>query len=263
MSGPTTILASVTTVGLIAALPASAPTVTKYRIETRVEQTVDLTALGQGEQKSVITQMAVITVTLTDSARGKVMHVVVDSLAVDSPVGAPAAELAAAKGAWFHGFLDGTGRTAAVVSSNDSSDVLGQLRATLRTFHPRLKPGFKQGDTWSDTTDVESKTSSQATKGRVVTNYTADGEEVVGGVKAWRLATAFSSAATGTMQNPMAGAMDLESSETGTGVYYVAADGRFLGGTTTGTGNAKVSSAMLPEAIPVKSNRVSTVTVVP
>jgi len=144
-----------------AAGPPPAPSTTKYLIETTIEQTVDLTAVGQGEQKNTVTQVAVFTVVLTDSAGGKVMHVVVDSMAVNGPMAPPASVLQGLKGAWVHGYLDPQGHPRNLVASNDSSEVLGQLTTSLHTFYPRLKPGFKQGDNWLDTTEVASKSSTQ------------------------------------------------------------------------------------------------------
>ena len=247
---------------LVGAAYAPAPVTTTYRLETRMEQIVDMSALGQGEQRNSLVQVALIRVTLNDSAGGKTMHVVVDSIAIIG-VGAPStASLDSLRGAWVHAFLDAEGRMSHASTSNEASDALAQLKTTLHTLHPRVKPAFKAGDKWSDTTSVDSKSSSQAMKSQIVTAYTAGGEETVAGMKARRLDVAFSSAGAGTVENPMAGTMELETKETGTGVQYVGADGRYLGGSSTGSGNAMVSSPMLPQPIPIKVDRKSTVTVI-
>jgi hypothetical protein len=261
MIARTVVFTSLAWLALSAGKPTSGPVTTRYRIETVLDQTVDLSGVGQGEQKQSLTQLALISVTLTDSGGGKVMHVVVDSVALESPVPTPPGALQALKGAWLHGYIDPQGHTSMGPVSLDTSDVLGQLKAALLTFHPRLKPGFKAGDSWSDTAQVETKTQSAQNKTTVVTTYTAGPEETVAGANARRLETTFSATSSGKIQNPMAGEMDLESTETGTGVYFVGSDGRFLGGTSTGTGNAKVSSPTLPEVIPVKTSRKSSITV--
>jgi hypothetical protein len=179
---------------LVGAVSTPAPVTTTYRLETRIEQIVDMTALGQGEQRSTLVQTAVIRVTLNDSAGGKTMHAVVDSITV-SGLGAPStASLDSLRGAWVHAFLDAEGRMSHASTSNESSDALAQLKTTLHTLHPRVKPAFKAGDTWSDTTSVDSKSASQAMKSQIVTVYTAGGEETVGGIKARRLDVAFRSA---------------------------------------------------------------------
>jgi hypothetical protein len=241
--------------------PAAAPVTTSYRIETRVEQIQDLSAFGQGEQSIVQEQAAHLTVTLTDSAGGKALHVVVDSMASSGPVAAPAGALEAVRGAWLHGFIDPRGRTRITATSNDSSDVLAQLRASLVTLHPRVPPGTKTGDSWSDTTVVESSSSSQATTTTTVTRYTAGGEEARGAVRARKLEAAFTGTVKGTIQNPMAGELVLEATETGSGTYFIGPDGRYLGGSSSATGNATVSSAMLPAPIPIRVIRSTTVTV--
>jgi hypothetical protein len=72
--------------GSIAAVTPPAPSTTKYRIETKLEQIIDLSAMGQGSQTTAFDQHAIISVTLTDTAGGQVMHVVIDSLASTAPV---------------------------------------------------------------------------------------------------------------------------------------------------------------------------------
>jgi hypothetical protein len=109
---------------------------------------------------------------------------------------------------------------------------------------------------------IESKTSSQYMKSEIVTVYAAGGEEAVSGVKARRLDTRFTAAGAGTIENPNAGTMDLATKEHGTGVFYVAADGRYLGGSATGVADATLSSAMLPQPIPIRIERQTKVTVI-
>ncbi len=259
MVGRTIILGSMAAL-VTAGAGTTAPSKTTYRLENQLEQTISVP--GQPTQETKVTMVAIFTVSLKDSTGGKAMHVVVDSVAVDAMVPPPAADLALLKGAWLHGFMDPSNRTTMVATSNDSSEVLAQIRATLRTFFPRIKSGMKAGDTWTDTTMVESKSPAQATKSQVVTSYTAAGQETIGGASARHLDASFTNTITGTVQNPMAGPMTLESTETGTSVLYVAPDGRFLGGKTTAKSNAKLSVSMMPDPIPVTTSRTSTTTVV-
>jgi hypothetical protein len=259
MVGRTMLLGSLAAV-ITAGTSPTAPPKTTYQLESRVEQTI--TVPGQPAQTNVLTQLAVFTVSLEDSVGGQVMHVVIDSIAVESAAAPPASELAKLRGAWLHGFVDPQNRTTVVATSDDSSEVLTQIRATLTTFLPRLKPGLKQGDTWSDTTVVDSKSPAQNTKSQVVTSYSAGAQETVAGTSARHIDAQFTATTSGIIQNPMAGPMTLESTETGTSVLYVGPDGRFLGGKTTGKGNAKLSVSMMPDPIPVTTSRTSTTTVV-
>jgi len=259
MLGRTIILGSMAAL-LTAGAGTTAPSKTTYRLENRLEQTISVP--GQPAQENVLTMVAIFTVSLNDSTGGKAMHVVVDSVAVDATVAPPATELAKLKGAWLHGFLDPSNRATIVATSDDSSEVLTQIRATLHTFFPRIKTGMKSGDSWTDTTTVESNSPAQATKTQVITAYTAAGQETVAGASARHIDASFTSTISGTVQNPMAGPMSLEGTEEGTSVLYVAPDGRFLGGKTTSKTSAMISLSAMPDPIPVMTVRTSTATVV-
>jgi hypothetical protein len=247
-------------VTLAVAGSGTAPVTTRYKIETKVETTIDLSAVGGAAQQQNAAQAAYISVGVSDTATGKVIHVAIDSLSSDLPIPGAAEAIAKAKGAWMHGLIDSKGKVTIVKTSADSNDFVAELKSTMRTFFPRLKPGAKQGDSWVDTAEVETKTSSRALKGSVVTTYTHGGDDTIGGDKAVRLDASFTSNVAGTMENPMAGAMEMESKDTGTGKYYLSADGRFLGGSSQSAGNATITAG--GQVIPVKVSRTSTVSVV-
>src|SRR5215470_16083782 len=98
------------TLWLVGAPGSPAPSTTKYKLETKVETIIDLTSMGQGTQTQNVSQVALITVALTDSAGGKTMHVVIDSLASDVQIPGAAEAMGKAKGGWVHGWLDPRGR---------------------------------------------------------------------------------------------------------------------------------------------------------
>jgi len=249
-------------VGLIAG-HRTAPLTTKYKIELKAETTVDLTPFGQGEQKNSQGMVAYVGVTLSDTSGGKVMHVVVDSVRVESgAMQISPGTVDSAKGATIHGFVDPHWKISRLKSSLDSNLVVAQIRGLMGSFYPRVKAGAKQGEAWTDTTDVENKGPQQAIKSRIVTNYTAGAQETVSGTAAMKVEAAFSATLAGTLENPMAGQMEMEGSETGTGSHYIAADGRYLGGSSTSSGKSLVKSAMAPDPISVKSVRSIMVTVI-
>ena len=113
-----------------------------------------------------------------------------------------------------------------------------------------------------NTTNLETKTSSRALKSTVVTTFTHGGSDTMAGDKATRIESVFSSTAAGTVENPMAGAMEMESADKGTGKFFLSADGRYLGGTSQSEGKATVKSAMVPDPIPLKVIRTSTISIV-
>src|SRR5258708_3270980 len=57
-----------------------APTTTKYRIDQSLTQEIDATAAGGAKQRIAFSTSSFVTVTLADSAGGKTMRVVVDSM---------------------------------------------------------------------------------------------------------------------------------------------------------------------------------------
>ena len=246
--------------GLIAA-HGPAPQSTKYKIETKVETTIDLSGVGQSSQQQTLNQTALITVGLSDTTGGRIMHVVVDSLAIQSDIQVPGTEeaLAKAKGAWLHGFVDPRGKVTITKTSADSNDFVAELRGTMTMFLPRLKAGAKAGETWVDTTNIETRTSSRAIKATAITKYTVGGDDNLSGEKATRIDATYATTAAGTVQNPMAGAMEMESTESGTGKYFLSTDGRYLGGSSRSESKAKLKAAMLPDPIPIAIVRTSTI----
>ncbi len=245
---------------LVAATPA--PTTLRYRIESKTEQVVDLSAMGQGNQTNAFSQIAIISITLSDTAGGKVMHAVVDTIGSDAPLPGIAESAQKAKGAWLHGFVDQWGRVKIAATSADSNDMVSQLRNSLARFFPIVKPGTKDGDTWVDTSRVDTKTAQQAMKTETITTYTRAGSAAHGGETALRIDATSATKGAGTMENPMAGTMDVELTDAGTETFWVATDGRYLGGEAKSDGKSLVRTPMAPDAIPVKLTRTTTVSII-
>ncbi len=250
-----TLAATALAVGAAAVLP---PT-TSYRIEIRRESRVDLSAFGQPEQVQNENSVWFVTISYTDSAGGSVMHAVLDSVQLDSPA-APLAqeELANARGTAYHGFLDGRRKLVSV--SRDKETLLGsQFEAVLRGFHPVVQPGASGGESWIDTLEVEIRSQQMNTKSNSVRTYTHGGEQVWEGTPSIKVDMSASEQSSGTLETP-GGPADIQGKTTGTGTFYVGRDGRYLGGTTAGTGEASVTGAFAPSAIPVRSTVATTIT---
>jgi len=244
-----------------ASWPVAPVATTRYRLETKIETALDLSAVGQGVQNSTATQLAIFSITLSDTAGGKVMHVVIDSVASDAPLPDLPALLAKAKGAWLHGYIDATGRARVSATSADSNDFVAELKGRMLTFFPRVSAGATAGTVKVYTTAVDLKSSMRAVKQQVITTYTVGPQEDRGGEKATRIDASFVITGTGTMESPMAGSMQVESNDGGKGTYFITADGRYLGGDAVSEGKTLVRSAMLPDAIPVKTKQTSAITV--
>ena len=229
---------------LLAALAphvAGTTTTIRYQVTQRMEQEVDASGVGGGKQAFVIKTTSFIAVTLTDSAGGKAMKVVVDSVRADSlPPGRPGDSLVKkAKGATFTGFVDASGKVTDVKSQGESLQGL-QLESLLRDMYPRTRKGLKTGDTWTDTTTSNNKIGGGEMSARTITTYKAGASESVAGVKATRLDANITSVIAGSQATP-GGSADIEGTSTGTANYLVGPNSEFLGGTSNSTSNLSVT----------------------
>lgn len=253
---------AVSLIGLGAATGTNqmAPSTTRYRIDSKLEQVVDLTAVGQPSQTTVVTQVALLTLALKDTVGGQTMHTVIDSLASDSPAVTDA--LAQARGGWVHGTLDSWGRAKVTATSADSNTIIAQLKGTMIRFFPILKPGARQGDTWMDTSTTDIKTPAQTMKSTTITTFTHGGSTTHDGQPATRIDATSETIGAGTMENAMAGSMQVEVKTLTTSSYFVGTGGRFLGGESKADGNSTVRTPMAPLPIPVTIKQVSTFAIV-
>ncbi len=254
----TSILAlSICAAGAAWAPPAS----TKYRVDYKSHQIVDLSPFGQGEQRQSFGWSSFLKITLTDTAGGRTMHAVVDSISVDSGSQIPAGVFDSVKGAAWLGFVSPEGRVSGLkmVERREGGE---QLQGVLASFYPRVKKGAKVGDKWTDTLDVARESGNSTMSTRTVTNYTLSGTETRAGSKALRIDAAFSLAQTGVVESPQ-GAVNLDGTGTGTGSYYVATDGRFLGGSSTTKADITAVVPSAPSPIAIKDSSTITVTPLP
>lgn len=246
---------------LAALAPTLPPTVTKYKIVQRLEQEVDATSLGGPKQSTVIKTTSFITVTLADSAKGKAMKVVIDSVTADSlPAMLPADSIKAARGMTYTGWIDEAGKVQNVKSTGKQVPGL-QLEGLLKEMWPRMRTGTKVGDAWTDTTTSSNNIGGGELTTRSISSYKASKVEKVGSVSATRLDATVATQLAGS-QAAGGGTADIEGSGTGTGYLLMAPDGRYLGGEMNGTNNLTVTligaqSGTIP--VTLKTSSVATV----
>lgn len=228
---------------LLAALipPTVASTTLKYQVTQRIEQEVDASGVGGGKNTFVVKTTSFIAVTLTDSAGGKAMKVVVDSVRADTlPPGLPADSLVKkAKGSSFAGFVDANGKVTTIKANGEVVQGL-QLESLLRDMYPRTRKGMKAGDTWTDTTTATNKIGGGEMNVRAITTYKAGASETVAGMKATRLDANVTSQLAGSQATP-GGSADIEGTGTGTWNYFVGPNNEFLGGAGNSTSNLSVT----------------------
>jgi hypothetical protein len=128
-----------------------APSTTRYRIDQSLSQEIDATAAGGAKQRIAFSTSSFVTVTLADSAGGKAMRVVVDSMRGDSATPIPAAVLDSARGAEFRGFVDKSGKPTGL-EPVAGAGAATQIQGLLSDFFPWARPSLKIGESWSDTT---------------------------------------------------------------------------------------------------------------
>jgi hypothetical protein len=226
-----------------------APSTTKYRIDQSLTQEIDATAAGGVKQNISFTTSSFITVRLADSAGGKVMRVVVDSMRGDSATPIPAAVLDSARGAEFRGFVGRSGKPSGLEPVSGTSAAT-QVQGLLSDFFPWVKAGMKVGDSWTDTTAKVDGVGADTVIVRRVSAYKAAGSETRKSRKAVRITENFTSSVAGTQPTP-GGPARIEGNGVGNGAYYVGTDGRYLGGDWQHQSMMKISGSFAPEPLPI------------
>jgi hypothetical protein len=235
--------------GLVVPAPRLAPPTAKYRIDQSLSQEIDATAAGGAKQRIAFATTSFVTVTLSDSAGGRAIRVVVDSMRGDSATPIPAAALDSARGAEFRGYLQKSGKPTGLKPSGNASAAT-QIQGLLSDFFPWTRAGLKVGDNWSDTTAKTSGSGVDSVTVRRVSAYQAAGSENKESRKAVRVTENFTSSVTGTQPTPN-GPARIEGTGSGNGFYYVGTDGRYLGGSWQQQSALKISGSFAPQPLPV------------
>ncbi len=243
---------------LVLPLSDLAPTRTRYRIDQSLSQEIDATAAGAAKQSISFKTSSFITVILADSAGGKAMRVVVDSVRGDSATPIPPPVLDSARGAEFHGFVEKSGKPLGLEPITGTS-AAAQIQGLLSDFFPWIRVGLKVGDSWADTTAKVTGLGPDSVTVRRVSAYKALANETRGTRKAVRISEDFTSSVAGTQPTP-SGPAKIEGSGTGKGAYYVGSDGRYLGGEWQQQSSLRISGSFAPQPLPITIVQKTTVT---
>jgi hypothetical protein len=227
----------------------SGPTTTKYRIDQTLSQEIDATPAGGARQKISFRTTSFVTVTLADSAGGKLLRVIVDSLRGDSTSPIPAAVLDSARGAEFRGFIDRSGKPSGLRPTGSNAAAI-QVQGLLSDFYPWARAGLKVGDRWTDTTANTNGLGPDTVTVQRVSAYRALSSQTRNARKAVVVAQDFTSSVKGTQPTPQ-GPARIEGTGTGSGSYYVAPDGGYLGGTWQQQSSLKISGTFSAQPLPV------------
>ncbi len=240
-------------------LPAArtVPLTMRYRIDQSLTQEVDASAAGQGKQSLSFTTSSFVTVVLTDSAGGKAMRVVVDSMKGDSATPIPPAVLDSARGAAFLGFVTREGRPTQLRSAG-SNPTAAQIQGLVSDFYPWARAGMKPGEAWADTSVVTTGEAPDTVTVRRVTRYRAAAGAPGDARAAVRVTTEYTSEVDGT-QPTEHGSARIHGTGHGKGSYVVAPDGRYLGGEWELNSALSLSGAFAPQPVPIALKQITRV----
>jgi hypothetical protein len=234
-----------------------APSTTKYRIEQSLRQEIDATAAGGAKEKVAFSTISFVTVTLADSAGGKSIRVLVDSIQGDSATPIPSTVLDSARGSVFRGFVEKSGRPTGLEPSG-GSPAAAQIQGLLGDFFPWTRSGLKVGESWADTTSKTNGTGPDTVTVRRVSSYKAAAGETRQSRKAVRVTQDFTSSVAGTQPTPN-GPARIEGSGRGAGHYFVGTDGRYLGGTWEQQSSLTISGSFAAQPLPITISQKTTV----
>lgn len=236
---------------------------TRYRYESKTEQAIDATGLGGAKQSSTLQRVGWLSVTLTDSAGGKIMRAVIDSVSTDAETRASigSASIDSARGATFTGFVASDGAVSSFKMPSGVGTLGALLGSTFDEFFPRVKMGYKRGDTWTITSEKPQIVSNGELMIKRSTSYTARGVEAHEGASSNRLDFSFSTSSTGTqMVGP--NKANVEGASSGSGAWYVSSTGAFLGGTRSEKNDRKLMLTGAPAPLLVNAQVTTTISVI-
>lgn len=190
---------------------------------------------------------------------------VVDSMVPDSGTPAPIVEnVTKVRGLVFAGRVVARGEFVnALASDSATAQSVVQLIGNFRDFLPRLPAGgLTPGATWTDTVEITQKGTGSEVSRRAITQATAAAWEDHLGTRSVRLVGRQTYIVTGSGKN--AGQpFDLLGTGAGSGVSFIAADGRYLGGEWQDSTSLMVRLPVQGLAVPVVQLTRTTVAVLP
>ena len=190
---------------------------------------------------------------------------VVDSMVPDSGTPAPIVEnVTRVRGLVFAGRVAPRGEFVnAFPSDSATAQSVVQLIGNFRDFLPRLPAGgLSPGAAWTDTVEITQKGTGSEVSRRAITQATAAAWEDHLGTRSVRLVGRQTYIVTGSGKN--AGQpFDLLGTGAGSGVSFIAADGRYLGGEWQDSTSLMVRLPVQGLAVPVVQLTRTTVSVLP
>jgi hypothetical protein len=246
---------------LLASPGATAPRTSRFRVDQTLSQEIDASGAGKGKQRLSFSTTSWLTVTLTDTAGGRSVRVVVDSMRGDSTSPIPSSVFDSAKGAEFHAFLAATGKLSDLEGVN-VAPAAARVQGFLSDFFPWVKVGAKANEQWADTSSKVTTDGHDSVVVKRITSYRVVGSEQRNATKALRVASQYTSAVHGTQPTPN-GPAKLEGTGTGTGTYWVTQDGGYLGGDWQLQSALTLTGSFADNPLPISISQTTKVTTLP
>jgi hypothetical protein len=250
-------------VSLLGATPGGpAPITSRFRVDQTLTQEVDATAAGKGKQTVSFSTSSFVTVTLNDTAGGKSVRIVVDSMRGDSATPIPVAVFDSARGAEFHAFLSSAGRLSDLEAVN-VSPAAARVQGFLTDFFPWVKTGAKPGEQWADTSTRATTDGTDSVVVHRVTSYRVVARETRAARKALRVTSEYVSTIRGTQPTDTGQPARIEGSGKGTGIYFVSPDGAYLGGDWQLQSALTIAGSFSNDPLPISITQTTKVTPLP
>jgi hypothetical protein len=206
-----------------------------------------------------------VTINGPADSTGYPTSVTIDSIVADSGTSLPpmSINLSAAKGLTFTGRLEPKGEfRSTTVSDSAASLALSPIVGSFKNFFPRLPAGGATlGAAWTDTTTENNRAAGTVTIASINRSNAVKWEDH-NKTRSLRIEVISDFTIKGGGQQ-MGQQYDISGTGRRTGIDYVAADGRFLGGESQDTTNMTISLPVQGLTIPRKQVSKSTVTVLP
>ena len=214
-------------------------------METKAEQVVNLSALGQGAQRTNFGLIDYLTISLDDTVGGQTVHAVIDSI-----IKADTSAFTTRRRWTAPGAARGTPclrpKAGFPISSEPTrlAAAGGQMTALLNNFFPESSAGPRWRSMGRYHREYQ-RTGSQTITTKTITNSSVTGRETRDGQPALKVETAFSMAQSGVL-NQGGGTLSIDGTGKGTATYWVTPEGKYLGSNSTETSDLQVTADQLP-----------------
>jgi hypothetical protein len=185
---------------------------------------------------------------------------VIDSMKGDSATPIPAEVMDSARGGEFRGFLARSGKPSPLTPTG-ASPAAAQVQGLLSDFFPWVRPGFKVGEAWADTSVNTTGAGGDTVTVHRVTNYKAAASETRATTKAVKITADHASKVEGNQPTPQ-GPAKIEGTGSGSGTYFVSPDGRYLGGEWQLRSALQLSGEFSKEPVPITVTQMTKVTAI-